>query len=435
MVGDEDVRRRRGPVVAELPAATAPRTRQGLIRCGPVGLELVARLLARLPGIHRFGGGGGVPGQGAAVGHLPVHPGPEVRVVLRVAGRLLGQLHHGGGGDDRRHLCGDLQGGQILLQPVHRGQNLRTLRNDQRDHLALPGAPHRGELAQNVLAHAGGSVEDPQRPGLHTQELAHVHAVAAAGVLPDVRDRLAPVVLPAQRIEPARDLVQASEGDHHLIRDRRLTQLLHHAGSRRPLVAEVVEDVHHPARRAERILNPQVADVGAGRRGLGLRLPLGRVVLELVQQGIDEGSLVARGQDQHLLLLPVARGELDRLTALQDRCRLRDKHRARSEDRRPLPQHPRDPHLIGQSKTGPAVPQMHLPRGQEMRISKIHHTPPGRLLLRCPVGEHPRGQQDRHPQRQRHADGVPRVLRRRHAPTPCSRFVTAALKRLTVNTL
>ena len=375
-----------------------------------------------------------MPGQGATVGHLPVHPGPEVRVVLRVAGRLHGQLHHGGGGDDRRDLCGDLQGGQVLLQPVHGGQDLRALRNDQRDHPACLGAPHRDEFTQDVLAHAGGGVEDPQRPGLPTQELAHLKAVAAAGVLPDVRDRLAPVVLPAQRIEPARDLVQVGEGDHHLVRDRGVAQFLHHAGSRGPLVVEVVEDVHHPARRAERIPNPQVADVGAGRRRLGLRLPLGRVVLELVQQGIDEGSRVARGQDQHLLL-PVAWGELDRLTALQDRRRLRDKHRVGSQHRRPLPQHPRDPYMIGLSQRSPAVPQMHLPRGQEVRISKIHHTPPGRLLLGRPVGEHPRGQQDRSPHRQRHADGVPRALRRRHAPIPFSRFVTAALKRLTVNTL
>ncbi len=437
MIGDEDVRRSRGPVVAELPAATAPRTGYSLVRLvrlGPVGLELVARLLARRPGIHRLGGGGGVPGQRAAVGHLPVHPGPEVRIVLRIACRLLGQLHHGGGGDDRRDLRGDPQGGQVLPQPVHRGQNLRTLRNDQRDHPALPGAPHRHEFTQDVLAHAGGGVEDPQRPGLNAQELAHVRAVAAAGVLSDVRDRLAPVVLPTQRIESARDLVQVGEGNHHLVRDRGLTQLLHHAGSRGTLVVEVVEDVHHPARRTERIPNPQIADVGARRRGLGLRLPLGRVVLELVQQGIDEGLLVARRQDQHLLL-PVARGELDRLTVLQDRRRLGDKHRMGSQDRRPLPQHPRDPHLIGQSQSGPAVPQMHLPSDQEVRISKIHHTPPRGLLLGRPVGENPRGQQNRRPQCQRHADGVPCVLRRRHAPTPFSRFVTAALKRLTVNTL
>ncbi len=279
VVGDEDVRRSRGPVVAELPAATTPRTGHSLICFGPVGLELVARLLARRPGIHRFGRGGGVPGQGAAVGHLPVHPGPEVCIVLRIAGRLLGQLHHGGGGDDRRDLRGDAQSGQVLLQPVHRGQDLRALRNHQRDHPALPGAPHRDEFTQDVLAHAGGGVEDPQRPGLHAQDLAHAGAVAAAGVLLDVGDRLAPVVLPAQRIEPARDLVQVGEGDLHLVRDRGLTQFLHHAGSRGPLVVEVVEDIRHPARRAERIPDPQVADVGAGLRRLGLGLPLGRVVL------------------------------------------------------------------------------------------------------------------------------------------------------------
>lgn len=60
MIGDEDVRRRRGPVMAELPAAAAPRAGQDLVRSRPIGLELVARLLTRRPGIHCFGGDGGM---------------------------------------------------------------------------------------------------------------------------------------------------------------------------------------------------------------------------------------------------------------------------------------------------------------------------------------------------------------------------------------